>query len=57
MVNNGEDWKIIYDNNVSEWVGEGEDATPIFKVLNKHDQIQNSINLLKTDPDSRRNNG
>ena len=49
------DWKTIYDSNVSEWVGEGEDATPIFKVLNKHDQIQNSINLLKTDPDSRRN--
>ena len=48
-------WKIIYDNNVSEWVGEGEDAIPIYKALHKLDQIQNSINLLKTDPDSRRN--
>jgi len=47
-------WKIIYDNNVSEWVGEGEDATPIYKVLNRDDQISNLIEQLKTNPDSRR---
>ena len=47
-------WKTVYDNNVSEWVGEGEDAMPIFKVLNKHDQIANLINDLKTNSDSRR---
>jgi thymidylate synthase len=47
-------WKIIYDNNVSEWVGEGEDAIPIYKVLNRLDQISNLINDLKTNPDSRR---
>ena len=47
-------WKTVYDNNVSEWVGEGEDAMPIFKVLNKHDQIANLIEQLKTNPDSRR---
>jgi thymidylate synthase len=32
-------WKTIYDSNVSGWAGEGEDAIPIYKVLNKHDQI------------------
>jgi thymidylate synthase len=47
-------WKTVYDNNISEWVGEGEDAMPIYKVLNKHDQIANLINDLKTNPDSRR---
>ena len=47
-------WKIIYDNNVSEWVGEGEDAIPIYKVLNRDDQISNLIEQLKTNPDSRR---
>jgi thymidylate synthase len=47
-------WETIYDSNVSEWAGEGEDAIPIYKVLNKHDQIENLIEQLKTNPDSRR---
>ena len=47
-------WEIIYDNNVSEWVGEGEDAIPIYKVHNRYDQIKNLIKELQTNPDSRR---
>ena len=47
-------WKIIYDDNVSEWVGEGEDAIPIYKVHNRYDQIKNLIKELQTNPDSRR---
>ena len=41
---NGDSWKV------SQWVDE-----PYGFYLEKIDQIQNSIDLLKTDPDSRRN--
>jgi thymidylate synthase len=47
-------WKTIYDSNISRWVGEGKNSIPIFEVINKHDQITNLIEQLKTNPDSRR---
>ena len=47
-------WKTTYDSKISKWEGEGENAIPVFEVINKHDQIANLINDLKTNPDSRR---
>jgi thymidylate synthase len=47
-------WKTVYNSNVSRWEGEGENAIPVFEVINKHDQIANLIHDLKTNPDSRR---
>jgi thymidylate synthase len=47
-------WKTVYDSNISKWDGEGENAIPVFEVINKHDQIANLIRDLKTNPDSRR---
>jgi len=46
-------WKTIYDSNI-KLEGEGENVIPVFEVANKHDQIANLINDLKTNPDSRR---
>jgi len=47
-------WETVYDSNISRWEGEGENAIPIYDVINKHDQIANLIHDLKTNPDSRR---